>query len=121
MFILPIFLLPQIGASTEKVYAEFVISSKCVTSVELINNDQSWDLAIIINDISANKMKVFSNKNIQRLVSITNGNGVTLYTAKIQGEISNHFLIKLNNSKPIAQKFKKYITGSMANCGIIKK
>ncbi len=113
--------LSDLSASNDRTLPKFAISSVCVTSVELTQRGSRWDLSITLNKASAKEMAKFTNANIQRIVSFTNGTGVVISTTKLLGEFSNRFIITGSESKSDTQKIKQKITDSVAECGIVNK
>ena len=101
----------------------FVITSECITSVNIEESDflpeSGWRLIVNINVVAAAKLHAFSENNLGKKARIVDGVGNNLIAggALIMSRISTPIAISGFKSKDKAESSKKSVLSTQGECG----
>ncbi|MEW8018637.1 MAG: hypothetical protein AB2786_15650 [Candidatus Thiodiazotropha endolucinida] len=115
--ILILLLISQASYSEERDVA-FVITSDCVSSIEVKESKyiEGWDLAISLNEAAASKLYKLSSNNINNKLTIYDGNNAVVISAVMREPLPSSFVTSGIESKGMALKSKQSILESKGKC-----
>jgi hypothetical protein len=109
-------------AYSQEYVATFIITSECVSSVEVkaSNHVPGWDLKITLKDGAARDLHEFSSDRIGKRILLIDGNGAEILRggAIVREPLPSPFVISGIQAEEEAIKARNGILSSSGPCGV---